>query len=131
MPKVIELDKITETYLTSLRTKWKTAKTKHDAALKAKKITFSKDLGPMLEKRVGLYKTIKAYKTGDSLLLIKANLNTLKANGKDIKAAAESYQKKIVGLGDPAETELRGVLSTIIRDAGDFDINYVDVKLKK
>ena len=96
-----------------------------------KKITFSKDLGPMLEKRVGLYKTPKSFKTGDSVLILKANLNTLKANGKDIKAAAESYQKKIVGLGDPAEKELRAVLATTIIDAGDFDINYVDAKLKK
>jgi hypothetical protein len=131
MPYTIELDKITDAYITSLRTKWKAAKTKHDAVLKTKKIAFAKDLGPMLEKRLNLYKTVKAYKTGDSVLILKANLNSIKTNGKDIKAAAESYQKKIVGLGDPAEKELHGVLGTIIKDAGDFDINYVNAKLKK
>ena len=34
-------------------------------------------------------------------------------------------------MGDPAEKELRGMLSTIITDAGKFDIDYVDGKLKK
>ena len=127
---VIDLTKITDAYISSLPTKWKAAKTKHDAALKAKKITFSKSLGAKLDKRPAMYKTVKKYKTGDSLLLIKAQLNSIKANGKEIKTAAESYQTKIKGLGDPAEKELRGVLATIIADAGKFDIDYVDGKLK-
>lgn len=127
---VIDLTKITDAYITSLRTKWKETKTKHDAVLKAKKITFSKDLGPMLDKRLGYYQSIRKYKTGDSLLLVKSQLNTIKSNGKDIKAAAESYQTKIKGLGDPAEKELRAILTTIINDAGKFDIDYVDGKLK-
>ena len=66
----IDLDRIQHSYLISLRDRWKTAKAKHATALKAKKISFTKDLGPLLEKRPPLYKAIREWKAGDSLLLI-------------------------------------------------------------
>jgi hypothetical protein len=130
-PSVIDLNKQTQTYISSLRPKWKAAKTKHAAALKAKKIDFNKNLGDKLEKRKGHYKAIKAYKTGDSLLLIKGHLDALSSNGKEIVSVAKAYQKKIVGLGGEAETELNAVLSTLIKDAGEYDIAFVKTKLKK
>ena len=131
MPIVLDLTKQTQTYLGSLRPKWKAAKTKHAAALKAKKIDFKKNLGDKLEKRKGHYKAIKAYQQGDSLLLIKGHLDALKSNGKEIVTVAKAYQKKIVGLGGEAEEELNAVLATLIKDAGEYDINFVNGKLKK
>ncbi len=128
---VIDLTKITDAYISSLPTKWKAAKTKHDAALKAKKITFNKSLGSKLDKRLAWYKSIRKYKAGDSLLLVKAQLNSMKSNGKEIKTVAEAYQAKIKGMGDPAEKELRSILNTIISDAGKYDMDYVDGKLNK
>ena len=126
--KVLDPTKNNATNLAAMRGKWKTAKDKHAEALKAKKITFSKDLGPMLDKRIGLYKTIMSFKTGDSIILARAQLNLLKANGKDILAAATSYQAKVHGMGNPAEEELTSVLRLIAKDAGQYDIDWVDNK---
>jgi hypothetical protein len=131
MPILIDLTKQTQTYLSSLHPKWKAAKTKHAAALKAKKIDFNKNLGAKLDKRKGHYKAIKAYKEGGSLLLIKSHLDALKTNGKEIVSVAKSYQKKIAGLGGEAEDELNAVLAALIKDAGEYDINFVNGKLKK
>jgi hypothetical protein len=131
MPIVIDLDKQTPTYLSSLHPKWKAAKTKHAAALKAKKIDFNKSLGAKIDKRKGHYKAIKAYKAGDSLLLIKGHLDALTANGKEIVSVAKAYQKKIVGLGGEAEKELDAVLASPIRGAGEYDIAFVKTKLTK
>ena len=129
MPHVIDLTKNTDAYMTSLRTQWQEAKADYAATLEAKKITFSKGLGHMLDRRLALYKPIHAYRPGNSLLIIKGQLNSLKANGKAIKEAATAYQARIKGLGGPAEQELRTILDTIIKDAGQYDIDYVAYKL--
>jgi len=128
MPKVVALDKITDSYLAAQRGKWQAVKTKHAAAIKAKKLNFNKNLGGMLDKRKAPYKAIRAWKKGDSLLVIRGHLNTIKANAKSIEAAVKAYQKLIVGLGDPAEKELRGALSTISADVVNVDKAYIDSK---
>ncbi len=112
----------------ALRAKWQGAKAKHAAALTAKKIAFSKGLGGMLDKRIGYYKTARAFKVGHSIVLARSNLNALKANGKTILATAKAYQGKIKGLGDPAEDELDDLLRIIARDAGQYDIDWVENK---
>jgi hypothetical protein len=125
---VLDLAKGTDAYMTGLRTKWKAAKEKHAAALAAKKITFGKDLGPMLDKRLALYKAFKSFKTGDFVVVARIQLNSLKSNGKDILSAANSYIAKVHGMGGPAETELTAILHTIAKDAGQYDIDYVAQK---
>ena len=113
--------------MTAIRPKWQAAKTKHDAALKAKKIAFSKGLGKLLDKRPPAHKAIQAFKLGGSTLILTSQLNAFKANGKAIKAAAESYLVKIKGLGDPAEAELRAVLNEIVKTAN-ADVQWANQK---
>ena len=128
---IVDLDRIQPDYLKSLRDRWKTVKAKHADALKAKKITFAKDLGPLLDKRPPLYKAIRAWKQGDSLLVIKSKYTAIVSNAKELKTTIASYQKKIVGLGDPAEEELNEVLTQLLRDAVKVDEDYTAGMKKK
>jgi hypothetical protein len=125
---VLDPTKTNETYMTKLHTDWTAAKNRHANEIEAKKVNFSKDLGPMLDKRHGLYRSVKNFKAGDSILIARSNLNTLKSNGKDIKAAADSYIRKVSVLSDEAEKDLAKVLRLISRDAGQYDIDYANNK---
>ncbi len=127
MPTV-DLDRIEPSYQKALRAKWKTAKDKHAAALKAKKIVFAQDLGPLLDKRPPLYKAIRDWKAGSSLAAVKGKYDAIKANAKLIESVVKAYQKKITGLGDPAEKELSAVLADIQSDAVEVDYAYTKLK---
>ena len=121
----IDLDRIEPTFTAAARGKWKAAKTKHAAALKAKKITFGEDLGPLLDKRPPLYKTVRDWKAGASVKPVAAALKSIGANATKIETAVKSYQKKIVGLGNPAEKELKAVLDDILKEVVEVDREYV------
>jgi hypothetical protein len=127
---VIELTHTLDGAVAAQRGKWQAVKTKHAAAIKAKKINFNKNLGALLDKRKGLYKSIRAWKKGDSLLGVRANLSTLKANAKQIETIVKAYQKAITGLGDPAEKELRQALTKIQNEVVQVDIAFVAAKSK-
>ena len=128
---VVDLDRITPEYLKSLRDRWKTVKTKHAEALKAGKITFAKDLGPLLDKRPPLYKAIRSWKQGDSLLIIKSKYTEIASNAKELKTTIASYQRKIAGLGGEAEEELSEELTKLLRDAVKVDEDYTAGMKKK
>jgi hypothetical protein len=124
----IDLDRIEPEYLAAARGKWKTLKDKHAAALKAKKITFKEDLGPLLDKRPPLYKTVRSWKAGGSLSPVKAAMKSIASNAKEIETVVKSYKVKIVGLGDPAEKELRKALDDMLSDVVKVDTDYVKAK---
>lgn len=127
---VIELTHTMDGPVAAQRGKWQAVKTKHAAALKAKKINFSKGLGGLLDKRKGLYKSIRAWKPGTPLLGVRANLSTLKSNAKQIETIVKAYEKAITGLGDPAEKELRQALGKIQREVVKVDLGFVESKSK-
>ncbi|MCC7361016.1 MAG: hypothetical protein IT317_16145 [Anaerolineales bacterium] len=120
----IDLDRIEPGFLKAQRERWKTAKAKHAGALKAKKITFSKDLGPLLDKRPPLYKAIREWKGGGSLATVKAKYVAIKANAKEIETAIKAYQKQIKGLGGEAEKDLGALLSALLSDVVKVDYDY-------
>jgi hypothetical protein len=55
---VQDTSKTKAAYMTGLRTQWQTAKTKHEAAITAKKIKFDKGLGKLLTNRLEMYRGI-------------------------------------------------------------------------
>ncbi len=151
MPATTDYTERTAFHPTDFRPLWKKAKTKHQAALTAKKVTFAADLGDLLDQRVaqwdlisaGRPKTLKrvqltdAEKAQTSPAKRKATAKIIKANdvsnGKfmsgDMKKmitlcnaivkAAQGYQSRIKGLGNPAEAELDKALTQIVRSAED------------
>lgn len=124
----IDLDRIEPAYQKALRVKWKTVKDKHAAALKAKGVVFGQDLGPLLDKRPALYKAIRDWKPGGALATVKAKYKAINANAKEIERAVKAYQKKIKGLGNPAEAELGAALSALLSDAVQVDYDYSKLK---
>ena len=124
----IDLDRIQPEYQAKIRGNWKGIKTKHAAALKAKKISFNEDLGRLLDKRMPLYKTVRNWKAGGSLAPVKAAFKSIGSNAKEIETVVKSYKLKIKGLGDPAEKELRAALDDILRDVVKVDNDYIKAK---
>ena len=121
----VDLDRIQPAYQAAIHTKWKTLKTKHDGALKAKKIDFNKGLGRLLDKRLPLYKTVRDWKAGTSVSAVAASFKSIGTNAKEIETVMKAYKLKIVGLGNPAEKELREALDDILSDVVKVDNDYI------
>jgi hypothetical protein len=129
---VLDLKHMETDRLKALPVKWRNAKKEHAAALKAKKVSFSKGLGKLLDKRPSLYAPFKtkSLKITKPLIIVRGELNSIKSNGKSILEAVKSYQAKIKGLGGEAEKDLNSALVDI-KQAAQFDVDYVNAKLKK
>ena len=128
LPKSLSLEKTKAPFIAGQRAKWQAVKAKHAAAIKAKKINFNKNLGGMLDKRKAPYVAVKAWRPGDSLLIARSHLTTIKSNSKDIEKAVAAYRKLIAGMGDPAEAELEAALDKITNDVVNVDKAFIATK---
>jgi hypothetical protein len=92
------------------RTEWHKLKDKHAAALKAKKIVFDKDLGPLLD---------KLHELRDKMDL--ASKKTAKEHAKKAAGIVDTYLTRVQGkLGGPEEKELRSRLLLIQSSVNSF-----------
>jgi len=79
------------------RVNWQGLKTKHDAAIKAAKVSFSQDLGKYLDNRASLWKAVHDAKpksntpSTSELSNFRSKLNALKTNGQSGHSAVASY----------------------------------------
>src|SRR5262245_50869370 len=84
-----------------LREKWTDLKGKYAAVLLSNEVKFDKKLGPMLDKRAKLIKTLRGYESKVAVGLVKAQLISLKSNTNSFEAAVTTYLDRVDNLGNP------------------------------
>jgi hypothetical protein len=116
MPKSPILAKLVKS---DRRKEWTALKTKHKAAIAAKKLDFNAKLGPALDKYqlavAAANKLFVAEKLSQPLVQ-----KALYA-ARTLEPIAQTYVSRVKGLGDPAEKELTAFLKAIVADCAGWE----------
>lgn len=95
------------------RRSWKAAKDKHSSVIRAQKITFKSDLGPIVDKMYDWFN--KPLRT-PSMMEQEENEKQAKKYAEQAAPVVHDYLEKIKALPDPAKRELKAELDLIHAD---------------
>lgn len=111
-----------------MRSDWQTLKSKYAEVLTRKQVKFDKKLGPMLDKRAKIIKSVQGYTAPATIVIVKPLLSSLKSNAKALTAASAAYLERVDDLPNPAKNALTTFLNRV-RIAAESDTDWIQVIL--